>query len=252
MLHQLIQKAAPLFDDAFNAARKLGGGFFGKPVPAYVGTNGGKFGSPEFFADARAGNETALNLLKSKGYGHAWGVRPLRGLVEREIKRDLRPGIRKVPLGLGGGLLGGHAMKGYERVADNIWGKSARLNLGITSLIGGFAIGAAPRGKMANRTSETLGLMAGQAIGGAVGGGLFGVAGELVGNLVGGWVGEKVGALTEPFEKIGSEARHANFGGHYQDNEATFTMRQRAVQEMGSSALNARRYLGSEAVLMHQ
>lgn len=72
--------------------------------------------------------------------------------------------------------------------------------------------------------------------------------------MIGGYVGQKLGEipskLMAPLEEIG--ARHAKFGGEYRDSDATVTMRQRAVQEMGSSALNARRYLGSEAVLMHQ
>jgi hypothetical protein len=55
-----------------------------------------------------------------------------------------------------------------------------------------------------------------------------------------------------PLEEIGRQAQHSNFCGDYKDSEAAFTMRQRAVQEMGSSALNARRHLGSEAVMMHQ
>ena len=41
------------------------------------------------------------------------------------------------------------------------------------------------------------------------------------------------------------------FGGNYQDTQAAYTMRQRGVQAMQASKLNARSVLGSEARTFH-
>lgn len=76
--------------------------------------------------------------------------------------------------------------------------------------------------------------------------------GEILAGFIGGSAGEKIGAMIEPFKELGREAGHSNFGGEYEDNEAIYTMRQRAVQEMGSSALNAPQYLGKEALMLHE
>jgi hypothetical protein len=75
---------------------------------------------------------------------------------------------------------------------------------------------------------------------------------EIAGQIIGGTVGEKIGSTVAPLEELSHQAYHLNFGGNYEDTEVAWTMRQRAVQEMGSSALNARQYLGKEAALMHQ
>ena len=46
--------------------------------------------------------------------------------------------------------------------------------------------------------------------------------------------------------------RHFNAGGDYEDTQVAFTMRQRAAQEMSTSLLNARAWLGKEALLFHE
>lgn len=102
---------------------------------------------------------------------------------------------------------------------------------------------------------------------GLVGGtarGLFYGLGDLIGTAAGGpLVGLAVGLVTEKAGGIVQEAfqmfhdlnyriRHVNMGGDYKDTETAYTMRQRASQELGSSVMNARQWLGKEAALMHQ
>jgi hypothetical protein len=146
----------------------------------------------------------------------------------------------------------GSRMYGYGKFADNLWGKQARMGLKFGAPLAILGIATAPKGEMIKRGAEGIGMLTGQAMGGAVGGLLFGMPGEIAGQIIGGTVGEKIGSTLKPIEDLGHQAYHLNFGGEYHDTEIAWTMRQRAVQEMGSSALNARQYLGKEAALMHQ
>lgn len=52
----------------------------------------------------------------------------------------------------------------------------------------------------------------------------------------------------------GKIAQHykSNFGGNYQDTQQAYTMRQRGVQAMQASRMNARSVLGSEARTLHR
>jgi hypothetical protein len=104
---------------------------------------------------------------------------------------------------------------------------------------------------MIKRGAEGIGMLTGQAMGGAVGGLLFGMPGEIAGQIIGGTVGEKIGSTLKPIEDLGHQAYHLNFGGEYHDTEIAYTQRQRAIQEMSTSCLNARQWLGKEAVLFH-
>ena len=150
------------------------------------------------------------------------------------------------------GLMTGSPMYGYSKFADNLWGKQARTGLKFGAPLAILGIATAPKGEMIKRGAEGIGMLTGQAMGGAVGGLLFGMPGEIAGQIIGGTVGEKIGSTLKPIEDLGHQAYHLNFGGKYEDTEVAWTMRQRAVQEMGSSALNARQYLGKEAALFHQ
>lgn len=68
--------------------------------------------------------------------------------------------------------------------------------------------------------------------------------------------------LARPLASVGQEIgksysrANADWGRHYQttnfNREAAYTMRQRAVQAIQGSKLNARSALGSEASLMHR
>jgi hypothetical protein len=65
---------------------------------------------------------------------------------------------------------------------------------------------------------------------------------------IGRYIGSEIGGpalagTVDSFIEFGHQTSLMNFGGNYHDTEATYTMRARAVQEMGSSALCARMYL---------
>jgi hypothetical protein len=111
----------------------------------------------------------------------------------------------------------------------------------------------------------------GMAVGGVIGGVVGAVAGafapipgaSLVGNIAGNLIGEGIGGalFEEPAQNIGMMARSivksaraidtVQFGRGFQDSRDAYTMRQRAVQEMSGSMMNARQYLGNEAAFLH-
>jgi hypothetical protein len=90
--------------------------------------------------------------------------------------------------------------------------------------------------------------------------------GDLIGTVVSGGnplAGFAVGMLTEPlggyveegvqmFADLNKQIKHVNMGGNYEDTKIAYTMRQRAAQELGSSVVNARQWLGREALFLHQ
>lgn len=84
--------------------------------------------------------------------------------------------------------------------------------------------------------------------------GLGGPIGALVGVTVGSLVGDKIGrGGTQRFYKsVLDTVPLVRFGGDFKDSQPAYTMRQKAEQELSGSLLNARRYLGREAQLMHQ
>lgn len=104
-----------------------------------------------------------------------------------------------------------------------------------------------------------------QSVVGALGGQAAGLVGGLAGLAMGGPMGVIIGAvLSDPIGRTAAEktfgtvlretrlARELQTGGHYVDTEVAYTQRQRAAQEMSTSLLNARQWLGKESVLMHQ
>ena len=71
---------------------------------------------------------------------------------------------------------------------------------------------------------------------------------------IGGYIGSEIGGsalagAVDSFIEFGHQTSQMNFGGDYHDAEAAYTMMARAVQDMGSSALNARMYLDKDAAL---
>jgi hypothetical protein len=66
------------------------------------------------------------------------------------------------------------------------------------------------------------------------------------------YAGEKLGDAFQYAVDGVNASRKLNFGGNYKDTTVAYTMRQKAAQELGGSLLNARTYLGKEAVLFHQ
>lgn len=85
----------------------------------------------------------------------------------------------------------------------------------------------------------------------------------LVTGLLGGWAGMAAGmaldplvekAVSKPLQMVadlGMRAHRLSTGGDYRDTQAAFTMRMAAVQQLSTSLLSAREYLGKEALLMH-
>jgi hypothetical protein len=96
--------------------------------------------------------------------------------------------------------------------------------------------------------ASVIGFGVGDLIGTALAGPLAGFALGLLGDKA----GNAIGTGLQDFSQIARQRRVVDMGGKYEDTQLAFTMRQRAAQEMGSSVMNARRYLGSEALLMHQ
>jgi hypothetical protein len=231
-------------DDVVMAGRRLFG--LGKSKePRWEG----KIPSDEFFAAAKSGDPRALASLKEMNYRAPWRLPFLRKGVANEIVRGkARTGWGKlVPRG----VLTGYKYQGIGRFASNFHKTPMKGFGGIGLATTVFAAASAPRGQMANSVVKSA---AGN-IGGLLGAAVGGMLGNLPGELVGGWLGteiaEKAVAPFDLWQKAMNQTHQLNFGGGYQDSQQAFTMRQRAIQEMGSSALNARQYLGREAALMH-
>jgi hypothetical protein len=99
--------------------------------------------------------------------------------------------------------------------------------------------------------------------GGAIKGMAF-ATGDLIGSTlagpIGGWAlgaafehaASPVEGAIQMFTDFNKQIKHVNMGGNYEDTRIAYTMRQRAAQEMGSSSMNARSWLGQESVLLHQ
>jgi hypothetical protein len=145
------------------------------------------------------------------------------------------------------------------------------LNMGMLDMA--VSMGTAKRGEVitagasaaAAQTAGLAGFWAGRAVGTTVGAivgeFLLPVGGAWVGSKVGSIVGAGVGALTADkmarsgvahlIHDLHTTRTRVRFGG-FQDSMPAYTMRQRAEQELQSSVVNAQRYLGREAQLMHQ
>lgn len=233
---------APLADDALLLGRRM----FGRSGGDLKWQ--GKIPSDEFFAAARAGDPRALGSLKSMNYRAPWRLPFVKkGVAEEIIRGSERTALARLrPRG----LLTGYKYYGLGRAASNFHVGPLKFagiaGLGLTA----FGMATASRGKMAEAGAGMAGSTVGGVAGAAAGAALLGLPGELIGGWIGGELGEKAGAVVDMAKKVYNQSRHLNFGS-FQDNEASYTMRQRAVQEMGRSALNARQYLGKEAALMH-
>lgn len=153
-------------------------------------------------------------LLKGKGFSGAIFGRPMKGL--------------------GVGL--GH-LKGFGYFAAGT-GILSSVTAPKGHKMSGFVGGAA----------RTAAFAVGDVIGSMLGGPLMGMA---LGSITE-HAGETVGDAVQFFNDFNKMTKHINMGGNYEDTRVAYTMRQRAAQEMGTSVMNARTYLGKEAALMHQ
>ena len=115
-----------------------------------------------------------------------------------------------------------------------------------TGMSAGGAIGKIPGIKKAATTA--VGRFAGAAIGGSIGW------------LLGGFIAMEAAAWTVGFaihtlptfaKQYKSDMSGEGYGGDYKDSAGAVTMRQRSLQVMGKSFVNARSALGQEASLLH-
>lgn len=137
-----------------------------------------------------------------------------------------------------------------DYVGGAVYGTIKGFGTGVGGAIGGFtgmAMGAAVG-------SIIPGI--GTAIGGTVGGLVGAIAGTIPGEIIGG------NLLQRPAAAVGRGARAivrtsravdtVQFGGNFVDSQGAYTMRQRAVADMSGSMLNARQFLGNEAIFLHE
>lgn len=170
---------------------------------------------------SRAGRATGMNrlaerelMLKGKGLSGAIFGRPLKGLG---VGLSHLKGLPYFVAGAGA-LESFMAPKGHK--------------------VAGFAKGAI------RTMAFAAGDVAGSALAGPIGGFIVGSITEKI--------GAEVGEGIEYFTDFNRATKHVNMGGNYEDTRVAYTMRQRAAQEMGTSVMNARTWLGKEALLMHQ
>jgi hypothetical protein len=123
----------------------------------------------------------------------------------------------------------------------------------------------APKGHMAERAAGAVGAQVagitgytvGQTVGASVGAmilpGIGGFVGTIVGSGLGAIVSDQIGrsGVQRTIRRVMETRGRVRFGG-YEDTQPAYTMRARGEQELSNSLLNARRYLGREAHLMHQ
>lgn len=227
------------FDDVARAALRL----FGVGTTSGSAT-AGSYASPVDLVNALhnpATEPAAVARMHKMHYGAFYG-KDSRGMFSSLAENEL---LRK---GKGfGGAVFGRPIKG--------------ISVGI-SHFKGAAVFALPQGIFMSALAPK-GHKVSALVGGAARGIFYGV-GDLIGTAVGGpLAGFALGATTEKIGGVVQEAlqrfhdfnhnmTHINMGGNYEDTRIAYTMRQRAAQEMGSSVMNARKYLGAEALLMHQ
>jgi hypothetical protein len=114
-----------------------------------------------------------------------------------------------------------------------------------------YSSAIARRGHFASGLGATIGGTSGSLVGSAVGGLIAGLPGAFIGSLIGDPVMRGPAArLVQNFAEFGRNQRRLNFGS-YEDSQPAFTMRQVAAREISQSLLNARQYLGKEALLLH-
>jgi hypothetical protein len=171
------------------------------------------------------------------------------------MKFAAKAGLRGLPLELA--FAGAFAVAGAITGAA-AWGAPTGLS---EDYVGGAIYGGVKAG------GSAAGMVAGSLVGGVVGSvipGIGTVIGTTVGAIAGSFAGDFAGAklFDEPARQLGLGARavvqtaraidRVQFGGSFVDSRAAFTMRQAAVQDMSQSMMNARQYLGNEAIFLHE
>lgn len=225
-----------LWDDAGNLImRLLGRGSSGDAYP---------YTTPEDLVAALHNPATeakAVARMRKMHYGEFYGKNSrgiFSGMAERELLRKGK--------GLSGAVFG-RPVKG--------------LSIGMTHFKAGMMF--APFQGIIGAVTSERGRKASGFIGGTIRGAAYGV-GDLIGTSLAGPLGgfalgmafdaaaAPVTDVVQSFVDFNKLVKHVNMGGNYEDTRIAYTMRQRAAQEMGSSVMNARSWLGKEAILMHQ
>ncbi len=115
-----------------------------------------------------------------------------------------------------------------------------------TGMSAGGAIGKIPGVKKAATTA--VGRFAGAALGGSIGW----LLGGFIAMEAAAWtVGVAIHTLPTFAKQYKSDMSGEGYGGDYKDSAGAVTMRQRSLQVMGKSFVNARSALGQEASLLH-
>ena len=188
---------------------------------------------------------------------------------------DLRGVRKRYGYKVEAGAKGAHAQRGFYgrtsmehlKAGGRSWWKSAatsRLSWGITSA---FAIGLSkdnildPHGGVTENLASLIGSevgffagsSAGAAIGLALGGGPGAAIGWVVGMVAGVIAGGEIGTIPWKLAELGHKyGRHSRpWRTRFQDSKEAATMRQRALQSVHRSQMNARSAFGSEALALH-
>jgi hypothetical protein len=143
---------------------------------------------------------------------------------------------------IGGSLglqMGGFAAAGTGAAAGGATGKGIAWALG--KIPGVKKVGTAAIGR-------TLGRAAGAFLGGPVG---FIVGGMAMMEMARWGVGMALHSLPTFAKEFRADMTTSGYGGDYVDSAGAITMRQRSLQAMGRSHVNARSALGQEASLLH-
>ena len=235
--------------DVFEGVAKVAGKHNGKPK------YDGDIYKDHFLQKARVGDEAALNTLNDlyyKGMYKNLGSFG-RNMVRSELIRSSKRTFLGQYVGVPRGYFTGYFAKGTGRLASQFKPGMLKGTLGLGAVTTVYEMATAPKGHMLRSGANGIGNTIGGVLGAAIGGAVFGLPGEIVGGFIGGDIlGKGAEKAVAALQNRYKQAQHLNFGQGFQDNEMAFTMRQRAVQELGRSALNARQFLGREAVLMHE
>lgn len=208
-----------------------------------------------FLRKARVGDKGALNTLNDLYYKevYKYGGSFGRNMVREELIRSSKSTFMGQYVGVPRGYATGYFAKGTGRLLRQFHPGMLKMTLGVGAAATAFEMATSPKGHMLRGAANGIGNTIGGVFGAAIGGAIFGLPGEIAGGIIGGEVfGRGADAVIDGITSTYKQGHILNFGQGFQDNEMAFTMRQRAVQEMGRSALNARVWLGKEAVLLHQ
>ena len=184
--------------------------------------------------------------------------------VRGGLGKALRSGTKTLALEAAIGIpyIAGSTIAGGISGASQ-WGSQTGLQ---EDYVGGAVAGAAYGA--ATSAGDVAGGFAGSLIGAGIGSLVAPGIGTVVGGIIGGIGGAFGGAASGGAlfggitKNLGLAARSivrtaravdtVQFGGNFVDSRAAHTMRQRAVQDMSGSMMNARQFLGNEAIFLHE